>query len=868
MSSSESLMQGLTKIVRCPICFVCVINFKSFDYFFSLGQHSFFLINEDLEKIRCEIYLAHIETVFIDNYKFNVLQIQFSDNRDNQVPAKMNMLCEDRPLLISHLSAAWKTDYMYRKGRIKNMPLYKADLTDQMKDVDFISKNLLPAFLTDSDLYRNIKKHELNGYFFFLNNALEQQKEVGVYKNPSNKCKIFLQISDPMPLEFIPLLRDKEDLKFYSQIFLDSIMGDRKDYWIMSSRVYHKRNNLTLDLAQWCGWETHIRSAKRDTLIIILRRKFIPPMLDVFQDIAIVMNGPDLKKKDQETSNEYITYLRDMADSLYSVNTLHITEGKSIYDNLIKEKANGLLLDDETYFFYQYNKEIKPKQITFGIKYLCCILDILSHASEDYAGLKKLLLNKYQNEIKEDSYSIINAKEADPTRLIDEFFNRSFHGSEFIKKKLWLYKLSRYLAYCVDGGLLNGQFSLSDILHHYHNFGTNSVNSGNLLKVINFLLHLTTEKKDEIDTEFFQVAEGTKLEVSNILNKMKKINSGNYIYNEKVMKTLIENDFFFNEFKRMSESTNDPPQLYADVLIQLLVNAKSSALKCSICRHLISFQADLKNKDKEGEDDYMKTVFKTLNKPLIEMYKSPNRTLATLAAVALLNICWNSKEIKFLIVFDGGGNVALHNLTSRDETLLRYSLQLVMSLCSIYQNIENFIKNGLIEKLLSILGGTKVPETSYSDKVISLVLQIIRIIIGQTDSKFQEIEKHLGNFLSILDNEYANCEDVEIEMIGLLKKMAMKNNSCKKAIGLHMIKSILEKMGKQQVSKPKKVIEAYLQLLCILVKDSEEIYLKEMLDNDARTVLKNYMTKTQSDPTIYQQVKFLNSLLNNKFQFN
>jgi len=366
--------------------------------------------------------------------------------------------------------------------------------------------------------------------------------------------------------------------------------------------------------------------------------------------------------------------------------------------------------------------------------------------------------------------------------------------------------------------------------------------------------------------EFFTPTEGgTKLDVSTILNKMKKINSGTWLYNEKVMKTLIENDFFFTEFKKLSENNSESPQSYADVLIQLLLNSKSSALKCSICRHLISFQAELKSKEKEIEDEYMKSVFKILNKPLIELYKSPNKTLATLACVALLNICWNSKEIKFLIVFELGGHVALDNLTSRDETLLRYSLQLVMSLCSIYQNIENFIKHGLITKLLSILSGTKVPGTSYSVKVISLVLQTLRIIIGQTDSKFQEIERNLLYFVNSLDQEYANCDDVEIEMMGLLKKMAVKNINCKKTIGNIMIKNIMEKMAKKQNPRPMKVIDQYLQLLCILVKDSDPTFIEEIYNNEGKNIFKEYLTKTQSNPSIYAQVRFLNTLLMKKY---
>ena len=134
----------------------------------------------------------------------------------------------------------------------------------------------------------------------------EPQKQVGVYLSRINKnCKIFLQISDTMPLDVIPQLRDREDLKYYAQIFADSIMGET-DYWIISSKIYYKRNNYTMDEAQWSGWEINLRERKRETLILILRRKYIPPILDVFQDFAIVMRGPITDVYDKSKFYYYI----------------------------------------------------------------------------------------------------------------------------------------------------------------------------------------------------------------------------------------------------------------------------------------------------------------------------------------------------------------------------------------------------------------------------------------------------------------------------------------------------------------------------------------------------------------------------------
>ena len=125
MSFSTSILQALSKLVKCEIEFVSIVNFKSVDYFFCIGRHSFFIITKELNSIEIEIYLAHLEKVIIDISKFNLLQMVFNDNRDGNIPGKMNVLCDDRSLLLNSLRCSWKTDYMFRLGKIKNLPVFK-----------------------------------------------------------------------------------------------------------------------------------------------------------------------------------------------------------------------------------------------------------------------------------------------------------------------------------------------------------------------------------------------------------------------------------------------------------------------------------------------------------------------------------------------------------------------------------------------------------------------------------------------------------------------------------------------------------------------------------------------------------------------
>ena len=62
-------------------------------------------------------------------------------------------------------------------------------------------------------------------------------------------------------------------------------------YWKIFSQNYNKKSNLTSDKAQWQGWECLVRTQTRDIHIIILRRKYIPPMMDSFQDFVFMFYG-------------------------------------------------------------------------------------------------------------------------------------------------------------------------------------------------------------------------------------------------------------------------------------------------------------------------------------------------------------------------------------------------------------------------------------------------------------------------------------------------------------------------------------------------------------------------------------------------
>ena len=56
---------------------------------------------------------------------------------------------------------------------------------------------------------------------------------------------------------------------------------------LMNSKPYIRKNNLFSDKALNFCWEIHFRFIHYDLYVTILRRSYIPPMMDMFQDIIV-----------------------------------------------------------------------------------------------------------------------------------------------------------------------------------------------------------------------------------------------------------------------------------------------------------------------------------------------------------------------------------------------------------------------------------------------------------------------------------------------------------------------------------------------------------------------------------------------------
>lgn len=94
------------------------------------------------------------------------------------------------------------------------------------------------------------------------------------------------------------------------------------DYWIISSNVYVKRENLNNDPSEWKGWEVHARTQKRDIFLILFRRKYLPPLMESYTEMVFALYGPENFTLTQKQAEEHILHKHKKTESNLNVSNL------------------------------------------------------------------------------------------------------------------------------------------------------------------------------------------------------------------------------------------------------------------------------------------------------------------------------------------------------------------------------------------------------------------------------------------------------------------------------------------------------------------------------------------------------------------
>lgn len=368
----------------------------------------------------------------------------------------------------------------------------------------------------------------------------------------------------------------------------------------------------------------------------------------------------------------------------------------SLYPSLVQAKLDALLYDEDAYGWLRSRLRMEPKVEILKLAWVFVkgILQILrddnalpDEAIIDEASRKisKLVSEDAQDNLLEEQddpmLAIRRLMKCMPGRLVGAIAEGSSEASK--AATAWHARVARYLTFCVDGGLLGGRLTLTDILSHLAADITAEA-PRRLAPVMDFLAHV---RPKDLSLAWAPRPVATQIGILGLLNTG-TAGTEEVLFTNRVMQAMIETGYFLKVMH--GGTTGSVEGDYSRLVSRLLCSAESSpGLKASICRQVVAT-----SKMETGS---------VVGLGLLEAMRSGGLFLATYACAALVNLCQVSSEVRGCLMFNGAVGICLQHLCSGDDDLMVYTLMLLVHLTKEVHHRDAFKQADLILVLISIL---------------------------------------------------------------------------------------------------------------------------------------------------------------------
>lgn len=780
----DPVLKGLQRVTQAPVRYFTQIEHLGVDpagqefvdnLIICLGEHGFFIVNRTMDKLRGEVAYTHIEKISEQKDKKrdpNVIQLELSPNRSPSIPARVTFVTSSKEVFMKHLRCYWQTDYMWRLNKVATLKIMKENIPTKRKAVSAASMPLV------IEPRKNFKREPFMGYYFFLSHIFTSHKLQDEWQGKIEDAEVTLsiEVSDLQPAESMKTdLRNKAEAKAV-------ILADGGPFWYIVNQIHIKKCNLSGDMASWRGWLVNTRSqmerdgrtVSKEIAVLIMRRKYIPPLMDTGQDITITLIS------DQIQTN-LVPIIADLGDSFHT-----FPDNNAPHTEVIERKMQSLLLDEEGYRYYTTHLGFKLSYMTQIQTLIYSLLKILNRNNTDDSlkALDKKIRDQFPTIAPvEDVMEIIKAIE-------DEV-----GSSQPLAKRSWQQKLARYLAYCLDGGIYYGQFTISTIISPIVTGQIRDRKDINQLRrLAGFLLHL---RKVNQNYEYH--------ELSNQLKDMKfqdELNSQveDDYFNEKVMIIMLEEEFIQRELEMSGDFDKMEP------LLTYFLGSRSSSidLKCAACRYVIGVYAS------KADNISLKFVLPQL----MECIKSNSAKLATLASTAIVNMTRSNEQVKReLLTEENFLDILRTQLTTPNQSLL-INLLRAFSNMTTNSTYRKFIGEHLLENFVKIIKGTGIEGAEYTDEVLGPTIAILTILARDTESKEKLVFEF--NIIVELDKLMDRGEDVQSKVMIFMQKMSNRGIELKTQIANLMLEKLIDRLSKADQIRTGDFVKQLLTLLAMV----------------------------------------------------
>ncbi|CAE8592052.1 unnamed protein product, partial [Polarella glacialis] len=439
-----------------------------------IGKHFIFFISRGMDKLvkgAEKLSYLDIDKAISDTATNILFILELNRQRDATWTngTRLMVQSEHRELLLERIGICWQAEVMYRNFEVRKFQQAKAAIATLLPGVQKMMHNSID--LLQVTPFKGYDKEDFvyRGYGFWLREGFKSVSGLkdGLFQNdlgwetsydgevvvvPAGMV-IMVHVDDEQQImEVDEGSTGMDDLRTVAMEYQRSLTQNLDQFYVVVSGPYMKRMNRNGGAAAWEGWEFFIRSKEFAFACVIFRRLYIPPLCTTSQDLAVVMRCP-ASELDQDACEVLLDECRFVADSMSST-----CMSKNIYPIMLQARLDALQFTENGYRHTEGQLSLAPQiKQRAAVKFVKSIVQLLDEAgalqdetlinAEVFAGIP----------IMNDPIMVAQELLSDAEAM---FGSSIGEGTREERRNAYYWRLSRYLAYCVDGGILGERFNL------------------------------------------------------------------------------------------------------------------------------------------------------------------------------------------------------------------------------------------------------------------------------------------------------------------------------------------------------------------------------------------------------------------------
>jgi len=767
-----------------------VIAQNSTDCYMCIGKHNLFFVSKEMDMLVEPNQLSYLDVkkALTDTSTLRFFMLTLENNDNQQILIESH----HRETVLERIGLCWQAEFMFKKFSVEKFPQAKVGLGEK-PDIALPGMSKFNKHNIDNLQVRPYKGYEEDptfkhrGYSFFLRSGFrsssglkqgsfvhdtgwtEEYNAQKVQVHPG--VQITIHVHDPIPaMELEKSATGADDIRTVATEYKQALTETLSQFYVLVNCSYQKKMNRTNDVASWDGWEFFVRSKEHVFVCILLRREYIPPLCDIVQDIAILLRCPNASQIRQDGCEVLLDECRFVADSLAS--TSEVGRDSACYRDIIEARLDTLQFNEEGYRWLEGNMKLVPvHRKPAAIKFVKSIVKILDN--EALGFFDSALIN---DEVFKDIPVLHNPLLVPQEMLSDAESLLGQKSDRDSRRNAWFWRIARYLAYCVDGGLLGDRFSMQKLVSAVGK-GTEGDNVKLLKSVVEFLLHVTPVNN------WTRAFSGARMPLSQLLQEPSSFSQ--YTFNERVMRVLLTEDYIKNEWGRKKASGAGYEKLLATMIVSENVGI---GLRTLICRQILE---NTSNNDGKKDDNDAKS--QVLVPALVQVMKGKNMSLTSCATAALVNLSFSDPNTKILLVQHGAIKLSVQQLKQKDDDLTLYTLYLMVNLTKTPHHRAIVVREGGVPLLVDTL--TSSYQNLRKQKILTEVASVLGQLCNDRDTRnlISEDFPVVLCFLWVYDAAPPNSKLKSKLLFALRQLCVLAQNKIK--VGQHVIPTVIEELG-------------------------------------------------------------------------